>query len=195
MKLNSLEFALMNNPVRATLQRQVETPLLIGSRVTLNGQHVLEVGCGWGLGIEILLTLGAAHVSGFDLDPAMVVLAHQRVVKYGDRASVFVGDAETIAAPDATFNAVVDYGVIHHIPNWRQALKEIGRVLKPGGVFYFEDLLKGLIASAPMRTLFEHPQVSQFTSGEFRVGLEAAGLQVRQWRHWGEWGFMGQAGK
>ncbi len=36
MKLNALEFALMNNPVCAAAQRQVETPLLIGSRVALN---------------------------------------------------------------------------------------------------------------------------------------------------------------
>lgn len=152
----------------------------------------MEIGCGWGLGIEILLTLGAAHVTSFDLDPVTVVLAHQRVLKYGDRASIFVGDAETIAAPDATFDVVVDYGVMHHIPHWRQALKEIGRVLKLGGVFYFEDLLKDLITSAPMRTLFEHPHVAQFTSSMFRIGLKAAGLQVRQWR---QWGFMGQASK
>lgn len=37
MKLNALEFALMNNSVRAAAQRQVETPLLIGSHVALYG--------------------------------------------------------------------------------------------------------------------------------------------------------------
>ena len=195
MKLNSLEFALMNNPVRAALQWWIESPLLIGPRGSLVGKRVLEVGCGRGVGMEILLALGAAHVTGFDLDPKMVALAQKRVAKYGDRARVFVGDAEAIDAPDATFDAVVDYGIIHHIPNWPQALKEIARVLKPGGVFYFEDLLKGLVSAWLVRDLFDHPQTTQFYGREFRTGLEAAGLHVQKWRQQGEWGIMGQAGK
>jgi len=138
MKLNNLEFALMNNPARAASQRWLETPLLIGPPGSLAGMRVLEMGCGRGVGIEILLALGAAHITGFDLDPKMVALAQKRVAKYSDRARVFVGDAEAIDAPDASFDVVVDYGIIHHIPNWHQALKEIARVLKPGGVFYFE---------------------------------------------------------
>ena len=203
MKLNSFEFALMNNPVRAASQQWLETPLLIGLRGALVGKRVLEVGCRRGVGIEILLALGAAHVTGFDLDPKMVALAQKRVAKYSDRARVFVGDAEAIDAPDATFDAAVDYGIIHHIPNWPQALKEIARVLrspdpasgKPGGVFYFEDLLKGLVSAWLVRDLFDHPQATQFYGREFRTGLEAAGLHVQQWRQWGEWGIMGQAGK
>jgi ubiquinone/menaquinone biosynthesis C-methylase UbiE len=195
MKLNALEFALMNNPVRAASQRRVETPLLIGPDGTLVGKQVLEVGCGRGVGVEILLARGAASVAGFDLDPAMVALAQQRLAQYGARAHVFVADAARIAAPDASFDAVVDYGVIHHIPNWPQALREIARVLKPGGVFYFEDLLKRLISARPMRALFDHPQATQFTDAEFRAGLEAARLRVVAWRRLGPWGIMGQASK
>lgn len=195
MKLNELEFALMNNPVRAASQQWLETPLLIGPPSSLAGKRVLEVGCGWGVGIEILLSLGATYVAGFDFDPAMVVLAQSRLTKYEDRVALFVGDATTIAAPDATFDAVVDYGVIHHIPDWSQALHEIARVLKPGGIFYFEDLLKGFISAWPTRMLFDHPQATQFKGREFQTGLAAADLQVQQWRQWGEWGFMGQARK
>lgn len=145
--------------------------------------------------MEILLALGAAHVTGFDLDPKMVALARERVAKYGDRVRVFAGDAEAIDAPDAGFDAVVDYGILHHLPNWQRALEEIARVLKPGGVFYFEDLLKGLISLWPMRALFDHPQATQYNGREFRAGLEAAGLSVLKWKQWGEWGVMGQAGK
>jgi len=195
MKLNSLELALMNNPVRAASQSWIESPLLIGPRGALAGKYVLEVGCGRGVGIEILLALGAAHVTGFDLDPKMVALAQKRVAKYGNRARVFVGDAEAIDVPDASCDAVVDYGIIHHIPNWPQALKEIARVLKPGGVFYFEDLLKGLVSAWLVRDLFDHPQATQFYGREFRAGLEAADLHVQKWRQRGEWGIMGQAGK
>ena len=195
MKLNALEFALMNNPVRAASQRSIETPLLIGSPGALAGQRVLEVGCGRGVGVEILLARGAASVAGFDLDPEMVALAQRRLAKYRARARVFVGDAERIAAPDASFDAVVDYGIIHHIPNWPQALREIARVLQPGGTFYFEDLFRGLISAWPARVLLDHPQATQFTGLEFRAGLEAAGLRVCTWQELGPWGVVGQARK
>lgn len=193
MKLNGLEFALVNNALRAASQRWIETPLLIGPRGSLAGKRVLEIGCGRGVGIEILLSLGAEHATGFDLDPRMIALATQCLAKYGDRARVFVGDAEAIDAPNASFDAVIDYGVIHHIPYWHQALREITRVLKPGGMFYFEDLLKGLISMWPAPVFFKHPQASQFYGGEFRSELETAGLGVQKWHQLSEWAVIGRA--
>ena len=173
MKLNTLEFIMMNNSVRAASQRRLETPFIIGRRGALAGKRVLEVGCGRGVGLVILLGLGAAHVTGFDLDPEMVALARDRVAQYGDRVRVFAGDAEaTFGAPDASFDAVVDYGILHHVPNWQRALQEIARVLKSGGMFYFEDLLKGLISPWPARVLFDHPQATQYYGREFRAGVE-----------------------
>lgn len=195
MKLNQLEFFLVNNPLRAALQRHFETPWLIGPRGSLKGKRVLEIGCGRGVGLEILLSLGSEHVTGFDLDPKMIALAQKRLEKYGNRACVFVGDAEAIDSPAASFDAVVDYGVIHHIPRWQQALKEIARVLKPGGTFYFEDLLKGLISTWPAPLLFNHPQATQFYGREFRSELETAGLHVQKWCQLGEWAVAGRAGK
>lgn len=193
MKLNGLEFALMNNALRATSQRWIETPRLIGPRGSLAGKRVLEIGCGRGVGIEALLLLGAERVIGFDLDPKMIALAQTRLKKYGDRVRVFVGDAESIEVPDASFNAVVDYGVIHHIPHWQKALKEIARVLQAGGLFYFEDLLKGLISMWPAPLLFDHPQTTQFYGHEFRMELETVGLRVQKWHQLGEWAMAGRA--
>ena len=145
--------------------------------------------------MEILLSLGAEHVTGFDLDPKMIALAEKRLTRYRNRAHVFVGDAEAIDASDASVDAVVDYGVIHHIPNWKQALKEIARVLKPGGIFYFEDLLKGLISTWPAPLFFDHPQATQFYGREFRLELESTGLRVQKWRQLGNWAIAGRAGK
>lgn len=195
MKLNALEFAFVNNPVRAASQRWLESPTLIGPMGTLAGKRVLEVGCGRGVGLEILLALGALQVTGFDLDPRMIALAEKRVAKYGDRTRVFVGNAEAIKAPNESYDVVVEYGIFHHLPNWPLALKEVARVLRPGGVFYFEDLLKGLISPWPARALFDHPQATQFCGREFHSGLEAAGLHVQKWQQLGEWGVMGRANK
>ena len=195
MKLNNLEFALMNNPVRAWIQRHVEAPLMIGPRGALHGLRVLELGCGRGVGVEILLDqMGAAEVVAFDIDPTMVALAEKRTARFGDRVHLLVGDAERIDAPDAAFDAVVDFGILHHVPDWRQALAEVARVLKPGGVFYFEDILKGFTAAPLMIRLFDHPQVSQFGGQEFWRALAGVGLRLDgRGRQLGEVGVMGRA--
>lgn len=195
MRLNALEFTLMNNPLRAASQRWIKTPLLFGQLGSLSGQRVLEIGCGRGVGLKILLGLGAADVLGIDVDPRMIRLAQERLAGKGSRARTEIGDAEAIQAPDASFDSVFDFGILHHVPGWPRALREVARVLRPGGTFYFEDILRGLTTMWPARILFDHPQTSQFSGGEFRAGLEEAGLKLAAWRQWGEWGVMGQAAK
>lgn len=193
MKLNRLEFALVNNPLRALSQRWVETPLLLGGRHELQGKRVLEVGCGQGIGLEIVSALGAARAIGFDLDPAMIALAQSRVASGSWGAAAYVGDATAISAPDSSFDAVVEYAILHHIPPWRDALGEIARVLRPGGVFYFEDFLRGFTTAWPASVLFDHPLQTQFEAEEFRAALEAHNLHVQAWYQVGPWAVLGRA--
>ena len=192
MKLNALEFALMNNALRAASQRWIETRLMLAGR-SLTGQRVLEIGCGRGVGLEILLGLGASEVVGIDVDPRMIRLARRRLGPYNHRAMVRIADAEAIPAPDASFDSIFDFGILHHVPGWPKALREVARVLTPAGTFSFEDILRGLTTAWPIRLLFDHPQSSQFSGEEFRATLEEAGLQIVAWRQWGEWAVIGQA--
>jgi len=121
----------MNNPVRAAHQHHREAAWfkrLAGG--DLSGQHVLEVGCGQGVGAEVILDrLGAANVTAFDLDESMVDLAQRRL--HGRRVSLSVGDVCDIELPSAAVDTVVDFGIIHHVPNWQESLGEIARVLRP----------------------------------------------------------------
>lgn len=81
-----------------------------------------------GVGVEILLEhLGAAEVVAFDFDPRMVARARARTSRFGERAKIFVGDAEHMALPKASFDAVVEFGIIHHVPNWRGAHRGVCR--------------------------------------------------------------------
>src|SRR5215472_3347443 len=96
---------------------------------------VLEVGCGRGVGAQIILErFGAASVDAIDLDPKMIDSARRYLRANGlERVRLSVGNLTCIQAPDATYDAVFDFGAIHLEPDWPKAIAEVRRVLKPGG--------------------------------------------------------------
>ena len=111
MKMNRIETALMNNPVRAFVQRNHEAAMMEGFGGRVEGLKVLEIGCGRGIGTEIIFErFGAGEVDAFDLDPKMIELAHNRLTKVPpERLRLYVGDAEKINAADATYEG------LHHM--------------------------------------------------------------------------------
>lgn len=179
MRLNRLEKLSMNNPLRAAVQRRFEAPRLIAIGGPMSGGRALEVGCGNGYGSTLVLgAFGADHVDAFDLDPDMVRRARERLRPFGERARVWQGDAESIEADDETYDAVFDFGIMHHVPHWRRAVTEVARVLKPGGRFYAEEVLKAFILHPVWRRLFDHPMDDRFDAADFVGGIEAAGLEI-----------------
>ena len=187
MILNTIEKALMNNPVRALVQRHHEAAMMLRLGGRVEGMKALEIGCGRGVGTEIIFEqFGAQEVHACDLDPQMIGLAQRRLAKYPPaRLRLFVGDAETIDAPDAAFDAVFDFAIIHHIPVWQNAIKEIARVLKPNGRFYFEEVTKQALDRWFYRTFLKHPAENRFTGAQFVAGLETHGIRVGDKQtHW-----------
>lgn len=180
MKLNRVEKALMNNPVRALVQRRHEGALMerLGGRV--EGARVLEIGCGRGVGTEIIFErFGAREVHAFDVDPDMIARAHRRLSGYpANRLTLFVGDAAAIRAEDAFYDAVFDFGIIHHVPAWERAVAEVARVLKPGGKFFFEEVTKRALDRWFYRTFLDHPKTNRFSAEQFVAEIEAQGIMV-----------------
>ncbi len=178
MLLNRFEYLLMNNPVRAAIQRHFEASRLIRMGGPIRGGAALEIGCGRGIGAQLILDLfGADTLDAFDLDPRMVGLARRRLAPHGRNVRLWVGDATSIAAPDTSYDAVFDFGIIHHVPRWRLSLAEIERVLKPGGRFYAEEILGAFIRHPVTKKLFKHPQSDRFDRVTFCTELEEAGLE------------------
>jgi ubiquinone/menaquinone biosynthesis C-methylase UbiE len=199
MKLNAIERWSMNNPARAAHQHHREAAWfrrLAGG--DLAGQHVLEVGCGRGVGVEVLLDrLAADRVSAFDLDPLMLSKAQRRLHCRGARVELSEGDACDIHQPSASIDTVVEFGVIHHVPQWRIAVAEIARVLKPGGVLLFEDVPRHTLQTWLFRTFTVHPTEDRFEADEFADGLADAGLVplAPPESHFGGFAFAGAARK
>lgn len=180
MLLNRFEKAMMNNPVRAFVQRRVEARKLIRMGGRVEGKRVLEVGCGRGRGVEILLDdFGAAHVDAFDLDAHMVELARQRLSLRRDRVRLWQGSVTEIQAEDASYSAVFEFGIIHHVPSWRDALAEIHRVLEPGGRLFAEEVLDRFILDPVWRRLLDHPLQDRFDRVAFAQALERVGFRLQ----------------
>jgi ubiquinone/menaquinone biosynthesis C-methylase UbiE len=192
MRLNRVEFALMNNPVRAAVQRHLEARRLLEMGGPMDGGTALEIGCGRGVGVEIILDLfGAQRVDAFDLDPRMIDRARRRLRRRGERVRLWTGSATSIPAKGGAYDAVFDFGIIHHVSSWRDAVAEVGRVLRPGGRFYAEEVFGRFISRSPVQLLLRHPEHDRFGHDQFSAALSEAGLErVASSQLWGAGGWF-----
>ncbi|HBP19732.1 MAG TPA: hypothetical protein DEA08_18325 [Planctomycetes bacterium] len=97
------------------------------------GQRVLEIGLGYGTVGQLLSEAGADYL-GMDLARNAVRLLNHRRQLLGLRPSGFVANALRIPLADGSLDAVVSIGCLHHTGNLGQALSEVYRVLRPGGL-------------------------------------------------------------
>jgi ubiquinone/menaquinone biosynthesis C-methylase UbiE len=93
---------------------------------------VLEVGCGLGTDGAQFAKAGARY-TGIDLTDAAVELAKRRFELFDLPGTFRVTDAERLDFPDNSFDLVYSHGVLHHTPDTAAAIREIHRVLRPGG--------------------------------------------------------------
>ncbi|WP_228032447.1 class I SAM-dependent methyltransferase [Mycolicibacterium sp. P9-22] len=100
--------------------------------------RALELGCGTGFFLLNLIQAGVARRGSVtDLSPGMVKVATRNGQGLGLDIDGKVADAEGIPYEDNTFDLVVGHAVLHHIPDVEKSLREVVRILKPGGRFVF----------------------------------------------------------
>ncbi|HCJ66046.1 MAG TPA: class I SAM-dependent methyltransferase [Elusimicrobia bacterium] len=182
MKLSRIEFLVMNNPGRRWVQKHFEFRIfkdfLKQYNLDLTGKTILDAGCGSGYSSELILKeLKPAKLVAFDLMPEQINLAKKRNLN----ADFFVGDMTKIELPASTFDAVFVFGVLHHIPDWKKALAELSRVLKPEGVLLLEEV-KGSFVEAVGHCGFKHPEEAMFNWTELENELQSAGFKILEKR-------------
>ena len=184
MKLNKLEFMAMNNPIRAFIQERYELKNLRSMCSVNKLQMVLEIGCGNGNGSQLIKKyFSPKNVIGIDLDEKMIKTALKR--NQDTSISFKVMDASKLDFPDEYFDAVFDFGIIHHIPNWKDCINEIKRVLKSKGQLILEDLsiesfTKGI--GKLWRVLSDHPYQLMYTPEQFTEFLNEIGFTIGNYK-------------
>jgi ubiquinone/menaquinone biosynthesis C-methylase UbiE len=155
---------------RKTVEQRVPW-VLSGSDL---GPNVLELGPGPGLTTD-LLQESVQRLTTLELDPRLAESLSARL--RGSNVEVVMGDATAMPFPDAEFSGGVSFTMLHHVPSPElqdKVLREVWRVIKPGGEFVGSDSLQSLF----MRLIHIGDTLVPIDPGKFAARLEAAGFQV-----------------
>jgi SAM-dependent methyltransferase len=110
------------------------------------GQRVLDIGCGLGGLDQVLVSLGAAHVTAVDVVAPLIALARRRIANKpeADRIAFEIVEPEALLPfPDASFDMVFTKDAWLHVVDKPALLREVHRLLKPGGRLAGADWMKG----------------------------------------------------
>ena len=148
------------------IARALLTPLLHGE---VQGRRILDAGCGTGWNLQDLAVFGDTY--GVDLSPLAVITTRRR----GGR--VTQGNLLELPYASSGFDVVTSFDVLYHawIKDDAQAMRELARVLKPGGLI--------LVKAPALRILWgAHDEAvhsrHRYTRGELERLLEGAGLKL-----------------
>jgi ubiquinone/menaquinone biosynthesis C-methylase UbiE len=130
----------------------------------VRGRTVLDLGCGTGENIVLLLERGA-KVVGMDISPDLIAIAQKRLNDANLKASLAVGDAYQTGLPDESVDVIFSMALIHHL-DIKLVRDEMWRVLRKGGVIILREpvrfsrgyaWLRGLVPSHEDISEYEHP--------------------------------------
>ena len=161
------------------------TDLLISKTPVGPGQNVLDVGCGLGRpGVRLAEKTGCGVV-GITISQVQTVEANRYAQErgIGQRASFHCVDAMKMPFADETFDAVWAFECLFHMPDRVEVLRQIARVLRPGGWFVLTDPYEKVLFT-PMETkiLYASFQVNAFfTPKEYQTSLSTLGIKVKDW--------------
>src|SRR5215204_4966206 len=96
------------------------------------GARLLEIGCGMGTDL-LQFARGGAHCTGIDLTPRSIEITRHRFRLYDADGAFMISDGEHLPFRSESFDVVYSNGVLHHTPDTAGAIREVHRVLRPGG--------------------------------------------------------------
>lgn len=179
MKLNWAERWVVNNPFRV-LQQQLEIKCFQKMMPLAPGATVLEVGCGRGAGAQLIINkFQPSKLHILDLDLKMIQMAKRFLAAMPpNKVKMYVGDSIQLPFKTGAMDVIFGFGFLHHVPDWRQALSEVARVLKSGGIYYMEELYPEFYQNLITKRLLLHPEHDRFNSYDLRNALAEMDLDL-----------------
>jgi SAM-dependent methyltransferase len=141
--------------VRLTTREATFKEALLRQASIRNGDRILDLGCGTGtLAMMVKQANRSAEVFGLDADPEALQLARRKLEEAGIEVQLDQGLASALPYAGESFDRVLSSLFFHHLPSELklEAMREILRVLCPGGEFHIADW--GKPTSPPMRLAF-----------------------------------------
>ena len=150
-----------------------------------SNSRVLDLGCGNGATAIALSARQGCHVTGIDLSGVRIGNAQKARASQGTDAQQKLAfqkaSATALPFPDGSFTHVWSQAVIYHVPDKRTVLKEVYRVLAPGGIMVFDDLTKPQTKISPEGQEYVYERLlydTEFTFESYQEGLVAQGFRV-----------------
>ena len=174
MKLSPKEFDAMQMGWRKWYIEKVELKTFRKFGLEIAGKDILEVGCGNGYAASLITAEQPNSYTGLDIMPEQLAIAKARGLK---RAAFVEGSADDLSAfRDGSFDAVLDFCILHHVEGWRTFFDECRRVLKPGGSIYIADLSKRCIHICDALLQWDHNEAALFTFAELEAEANRRGF-------------------
>jgi len=178
-KMAGLERAFINSRLKYLYQRYFEMSvyksMLASNSLSLEGACVLDAGCGAGFGLELIdNAFHPRELIGIDLDPEEVRLARKR----GHGKEIVVGDLAKSNFGNGHFDAVFAFTILHHMPHWRDGLREMSRILGKGGFLLVNENHKLTLDIIEWSLGVHHPMGARFTWAELVDAMEESGFDI-----------------
>jgi SAM-dependent methyltransferase len=145
---------------------------------SLHGCSVVDVGCGDGTLAALFVAAGAAHVTACDPDQSMVIRARARVIDEAVRIDLLVARSQALPFPDSSFDIVTSTAVLSFVSDADIAIREMARVLRPGGRLVIGDLGRWSLWSA-RRRIRGWFGAKLWRTARFRTATELAAMITR----------------
>ena len=141
-------------------------PVLLEKLSHIPFQSALDLGCGTGEMLKLILQEDThKELCGIDLSEKMFAVAKS---KLPEQVKLILGDSESLPFSDNTFDVVYCNDSFHHYPAPQNVLREVYRVLKPGGTFLMGDCWQPLVGRAIMNFYMRHSK-----EGDVKIYSEA----------------------
>ena len=174
MKLSKKEFDAMQMGWRKWYIEKAELKTFKKFGLVLRDADILEVGCGNGYAASLITAENPHSYTGLDVMPEQLEIARER----GLQNAVFIeGSADDLSRfPAQSFDAILDFCILHHVEGWRTFFDESRRVLKDGGSIYAADLSKRCIHMVDALLHWDHAEEALFTLQEFESEANRRGF-------------------